>query len=101
LNHDDGAAVMKTVLIVAISLLLSAFVALFHPNEYAWMQDEFSAGQIPEDADLMFKLGGAFVIHGLIQVTALFLLLRSGRKTLGISLAVVAAAAALLLLQRA
>lgn len=91
---------MKAALIITVSLLVSAFVALFQPNEYAWMRDEFGTGQLPEDADMMFKFGGAMFIQALVQAGSIFMLVRSGRKTIAIGLAAVAVVAALLLLQR-
>jgi hypothetical protein len=91
---------MKAALIITVSLLVSAFVALFHPNEYAWMRDETGSGQLPEDADMMFKFGSVMILHALVQAVAIFMLVRSGRKLLAIGLAAAAAAAALLLLQR-
>jgi hypothetical protein len=91
---------MKTALIITLSLLLSAFVALFHPNEYAWMRDEFGASQIPEDPDMMFKFGGVMILHAAVQAAAVFVLMRSGHKTIAMGLAAAAAAAALLLFQR-
>lgn len=91
---------MKAALIITLSLLVSAFVALFHPNEYAWMRDEFGVGQIPEDADLMFKFGGVLIMHALVQAAAILVLVRSGKKLIAIGLAVAAVVAALLLFQR-
>jgi hypothetical protein len=99
-NQIDREKAMKTVIAFVASLLLSAFVAVFHPNEYSWMQDEMGTAQMPEDADMMFKLVWVLVIHGVIQVAALFLLLRSGHKMTAIALGVISAGAALVLLQR-
>ena len=91
---------MKTALTTTLSLLASAIVALFHPNEYAWMRDEFRAGQIPEDSEMMFKFGGVMIIHALVQAAAIFVLVRSGHKAIAVGLAAAAAVAALLLVQR-
>lgn len=90
---------MKTVVIAALSLLMTAFVAIYHPNEYSWMSDEFGKGQIPEDPDMMFKLVGVLGLHAAVQIGVLLVLLRSNRK-LAVGLSVAAAVAAILLLLR-
>jgi hypothetical protein len=91
---------MKTVLAIAASVLVSAFVAVFHPNEYVWMREDFGVGQIPEDPDMLFKLNAVLIVHALVQIAAFVFLLRSGRKAVAFGLAVLAGIAALLLLQR-
>lgn len=91
---------MRTAFTVAASLLATAFVALFQPNEYAWMKDEIASGQLPEDADMMFKFGSVIIMQVLVQAVAIWILLRSGRKTVAAVLALVSIVASLLLFQR-
>ena len=90
---------MKTVVIATLSLLMTAFVAVYHPNEYSWMRDEFGTGQIPEDPDMMFKLAGVLGLQAAVQIGVLLVLFRSNRK-LAIGLAVAALFAVLILLLR-
>lgn len=92
---------MKTIFIAAASLVMSAFVAAFEPNEYFWMRDEFGAGQIPDDPEMTFKLFAVLALHLVIQAAAFALLYRAGRKPAAFGLAAVAVAAAAMLASRA
>ena len=84
---------MRTALIIVASLLFSGFVLLFQPNEFAWMRNEIGKGQLPEDPELMFKLGGVLFVNLIVQAVCLAALRRSGHKRIAVALAAVAVAA--------
>ena len=84
---------MRTALIIVASLLFSGFVLLFQPNEFAWMRNEFGKGQLHEDSELMFKIGGALFVNMIVQAVCFAALGRSGHKRIAFALAAVAVAA--------